>query len=149
MTSLERITADAPLNLQWQRQGRIWWNQHWLESHGPTRERIPGFDDHVSFANYDLRLNSLPQIQLAQNGQPFVMCMKLPSAEELAFIKRETSGAWHSRGAVLRNYQHWRVSQLRGILDVVGHHGFEPSDRPAFDLFNRLVPPQALNRVDP
>ena len=48
--------------LRWVSQGETVWEDWWVASHGKTKTQIPSEDDHVSFANYDLRGAGLSEI---------------------------------------------------------------------------------------
>lgn len=38
----------------WKRQGSVRWERDWVEAHGQSRSHIPGLEEHMSFANFDL-----------------------------------------------------------------------------------------------
>jgi hypothetical protein len=44
-TDLAERFSEVRLYLAWEHQGRLWWDDDWLERHGPTRTHIPGMDD--------------------------------------------------------------------------------------------------------
>lgn len=48
--------------IRWEHDGAIKWQPWWVARHGHTRERIPGEDDHIGFANFDLSNNGCPRI---------------------------------------------------------------------------------------
>lgn len=154
---LEESLADVPLYLSWTSQGKIWWNENWLRVHGPVRERIPGFDDHVSFANFDLRLNKLPRIELASEGRPFVRCLAPMSEDQLSGVAKKAALV-HTAPQRLddQGYEEFmktrvyeRLGAVAGVRDVVRYHGFQPAERtPGLDHLDRLLPPEDLRRVD-
>lgn len=152
--------ADRPLYLSWTNQGKIWWNEDWLNIHGPVRERIPGFDDHVSFANFDLRQNKLPQIEVETGGRPFVSCLAPMSEEDLKEVARKAA-LLHAQPEKpdTQQYQQYqqfmktrvyaRLAVVAGVRDVVRYHGFQPSERTlGLDHLDILLPMQALRRVE-
>lgn len=47
----------------WARQGNVHWEGWWLREHGPSRDHIPGFDEHIGFANFDLERNGFGLIE--------------------------------------------------------------------------------------
>lgn len=51
------------LDLVWLRQGEVRWQQNWIDQYGHTRTHIPNLEEHISFANFDLRRAGLPTIQ--------------------------------------------------------------------------------------
>jgi hypothetical protein len=55
----------------WARQGTPVWEQWWVQSRGKTRSHEPTRDEHVSFANYDLRRFGLPDLQV-RDGRLFI-----------------------------------------------------------------------------
>lgn len=59
------------ISVVWKRQGNVTWEA------GFERERshIPGRDEHLSFANYDLKDSGLPGISVDPSGSLF---MELP-----------------------------------------------------------------------
>lgn len=154
---LEHRLADVPLYLSWTSQGKIWWSEDWLRIHGPVRERIPGFDDHVSFANFDLRQNKLPQVELSAGGRPFVRCLAPMREEELQEVAKKAALV-HATPQKLdaQQYEQFmktqvyaRLAVVAGVRDVVRYHGFQPSERtPGLDHLDRLLPVQDLRRVD-
>jgi hypothetical protein len=56
--------SKKTVELVWTRQGNIKWENWWVEQHGHTRTKIPGREDHISFANVDLKHNRCPTIVL-------------------------------------------------------------------------------------
>jgi len=56
----------------WANQGKVHWNDDWVESRGYARSHIPGLDEHIGFANYDLRMNRLPEIQRNRAGRLYL-----------------------------------------------------------------------------
>ena len=140
-----------PLYLAWEKQGKVHWDEEWIKQNGPVRQRIPGLDDHISFANFDLKNNGLPLIQTADSGRPFAMCFKPMTETELSELQ----------AAVITHFDHpWqadeclkeigsRLAAVAGLLDVVAYHGFAPATRtPGLDHLNMLLPRQELQRVD-
>jgi hypothetical protein len=107
-----------------------------------VRERIPGFDDHVSFANFDLKLNSLPRIDLSREGRPFVMCLDPLDEDEMRLLPLDpslVSASINVRDVVTR------MAQVKRILDVVHYHGFQPANRtPGLDYLDRIAPRSEL-----
>ncbi|WP_326957542.1 hypothetical protein [Amycolatopsis sp. NBC_01286] len=147
MSRLLPEIEDAPLYLHWVRQGKLHWNQDWLDDHGPARSHIPGLAEHISFANYDLRLNGHPTIETDNQGRPFVTCVRPMTAQELkethahaiALIGRTEADAF-MQANIYR-----RLRRLAGMLDVVAHHGFEPAMRSAgLDYLRSVYPRQEL-----
>lgn len=154
---LEHRLADVPLYLSWTSHGKIWWSVDWLRVHGPVRERIPGFDDHVSFANFDLRQNKLPQIELATDGRPFVRCLAPVNEEELNEVAKKGALVHATpQESNVRQYEQFmktrvyaRLAVVASVRDVVLYHGFQPSERtPGLDHLDSLLPVQDLRRVD-
>lgn len=154
---LEHRLADVPLDLSWTSQGKIWWNEDWLRLHGPVRERIPGFDDHISFANFDLRHNKLPQIELAADGRPFVRCLAPVSEAELKEISRKAAFVTATpEKSDTQQYEQFmktrvyeRLAAVASIRNIVRFHGFQPSKRTlGLDYLDRLLPAQDPQRVD-
>ncbi len=146
------MLADRPLYLKWERQGKIWWNKEWLDEHGPVRQRIPDFDDHVSFANHDLKLNTLPLIQQTTSGRPFVNCLTPMTLNEIAqaraLFAMRTSTPWQVE-EFLKQRVFYRLSQVASILDVSEHHGFSVAEHtPGLDYLNSIIPRQKLRKVD-
>lgn len=145
------LLEDSPLYLIWKRQGKVWWDEEWMEDRGPVRQRIPDLDDHISFANYDLKLNDLPLIETTSEGRPFVRCLAPLSKEELASVQ-----VWaidnHARPIEVDHFMkrvYERLIAVTGILDVVHHHGFEPMARtPGLEFLDSLVPRKGLRRVE-
>lgn len=56
------VIAIDHIELAWVRQGVVLWEDTWVERHGRTRSHEPSLEEHVGFANHDLRLHSLPEI---------------------------------------------------------------------------------------
>lgn len=46
--------------LVWKRPGQTQWGQGWVEQYGRTKTHEPGEEEHIGFANHDLRHNGLP-----------------------------------------------------------------------------------------
>lgn len=78
----------------WKRQGTVTWEPGFEQ----TRSRIPGLDDHIGFANYDLRYGGLPEIHKDPSGDLFI---DLPI------------GLAHDN------------SMRRKIVSILSEHGFE------------------------
>jgi hypothetical protein len=149
---LDDAAADRPLYLNWERQGKLWWGEGWLEQHGPVRERIPGFSDHISFANYDLEKNGLPLIQTTAEGRPFVMCINPLDRETLGAVAA-LAHAWLSDQSAaeswLQTHIYSALAQVSSILNVVAYHGFGPAEMtPGLGYLNVLLPRKDLTRVD-
>jgi hypothetical protein len=152
MTDPRDRLKEAPLYLAWKRQGKVWWNDDWIEAHGPIRQRIPGLDDHISFANYDLKLNGLPQIGTTAEGRPFVMCVPPPSKSELEQVFEDAIAHFRFQwevDAFMKEQVYERLGVVAGILDVISYHGFEPASRtPGLDYLEQMVPRKPLQRVE-
>lgn len=54
--------------VRWARQGQLKWGEGWLKTYGPTRTRIPDYEDHIKFANFDLEHNGLPVLREDEQG---------------------------------------------------------------------------------
>jgi hypothetical protein len=52
------------LALAWVKQGTIHWEEWWVKRHGETLKKVPGLQNHVSFANYDLNRSGCPPVVL-------------------------------------------------------------------------------------
>jgi hypothetical protein len=68
------------VRVDWSKQGRVYWEQHWLDEFGPVRSRVPDLKDHLSFVNYDLGLNGRPQIVEGPDGLLWVNIPQLEAA---------------------------------------------------------------------
>ena len=62
----------AQVEVAWAKDGDIAWENWWVRRHGRTRTRLPGESDHISFANFDLKLNGLPRIATDDDGFLFI-----------------------------------------------------------------------------
>jgi hypothetical protein len=67
------------VRVEWSRQGRVHWEQHWLDEHGPVRSRIPDLNDHMSFVNYDLRHNGHREVTEDDAG---LLWLEIPHLEQ-------------------------------------------------------------------
>ena len=56
------------VQVEWVREGEVMWSQGWVERNGQTRSHIPGLDDHISFANYDLQRKGYPSVEKTTDG---------------------------------------------------------------------------------
>lgn len=154
---LSNLLRDAPLYLAWEHQGKIWWNDDWLKRYGPVRSRIPGFDDHVSFANFDLGQNALPLIRQTDVGRPYVSCQSPLTASEMERVNT-LAAMLHSGDTQpdVEGYQKFmtekvydRLGITAGVRDVVRYHGFVPAKiTPGLAHLGRLAPPRELRRRD-
>ena len=43
------------LKIIWKRQGDVKWEDWWVEKYDRKRARVPDINDHISFANFDLK----------------------------------------------------------------------------------------------
>lgn len=150
--ALAQKIAERPLYLSWRRQGKVWWEESWVQQYGPVRQRIPGLDDHIGFANYDLRLNSLPQIQKNSQGRPYVICFPAMDKSELAeildFAIIDFDRPWQVDD-FMKTTVYAGMARLRGILDVVHYHGFEPAERTSgLDYLDSILPRQGLRKTE-
>jgi hypothetical protein len=163
---LRKRLADEPLYLAWRRQGKLWWNEEWIQANGPVRQRIPGLEDHISFANFDLRQNGDPQIAMTSEGRPFVMCIPLMSEDDLRRVSSlaiahllgpagefaeyvNDPGVRERINAIMHREVYSRLADVSGTLDVVHYHGFEPASRSiGLDYLDPLLPRKGLRRVE-
>jgi hypothetical protein len=149
---LKKLYEDSPLYLQWSRQGKVWWHENWLRVHGPVRSKIPGLDDHIGFANYDLGVNDLPRIQTTELGQPFVICLAPLTAEGLALARARAETAFSDSRRTdlfLKDYIYRRMALVGSVLDVVHHHGFDPAIQTSgLTYLRELLPRRDLRRVE-
>lgn len=60
------------LNLEWVRQGNVRWRDWWVRQHGYTRSHIPGLEEHIGFANFDLAHNGVPGISVGSRGELYI-----------------------------------------------------------------------------
>jgi hypothetical protein len=58
--------------IYWAKQGRVNWETDWVTVRGYSRSHIPGLEEHVGFANHDLRINGLPTIQSDDSGRMYL-----------------------------------------------------------------------------
>ncbi len=131
--------------LKWVRQGRVAWRTDWVNKYGPTRSHLPGLGEHISFANFDLKRNSLPMIELDSDGDPYVMAVRpLTEAEE-----RETLGAMIDYFGLERANNVFRdkvvrpVVRLAMVLDLAAYHGFVPAEEtPGLQRLRTLLRPK-------
>jgi hypothetical protein len=145
---LHELITPRPFYLRWHRQGKIDWNSDWVDRYGPTRSSIPGLDEHVSFANYDLRLNRLPEIETAPEGRLFVQCPLPFTAEDLALASERSLLSPPEKDAAVQA----AITCMRGvagILNVVQHHGFDAADDTAgLRYLNSVLPREPLRRAN-
>ena len=50
------------MTITWERDGNIEWEEWWVQNHGHNRSKLPGLNDHIGYANYDLAANNCPKI---------------------------------------------------------------------------------------
>lgn len=132
LSELVAEIADAPLYLSWMRQGKVRWEEYWLESNGPVRQSIPSLDDHISFANFDLRQNSLAQIETNSMGKPFVSCITALTQSEFRALFMRVAAISQSNEELrsfIQEHVYARLVALRSILNIVKFHGFDPETR--------------------
>lgn len=98
---------DFRFNVVWMRQGKVRWNQDWVDGRGYTRSHVPDLRDHISFANHDLRSNGLPVIEEDSSGL-FIQC-------DLCAVSGLPSNAGM---AVLYS------AAARELMTTLGYHGF-------------------------
>lgn len=109
------------VRIEWSRQGRVHWEQHWLDEFGPIRSRIPDLSDHLGFVNFDLRQNGHCEVTPDGDG---LLWLELP---ELEYAARQM--VWdHFRipGLCRTNYRE-PLPGLRAMLgcqSLLGNHGF-------------------------
>ena len=93
----------------WAKQGKVKWSDDWVDARGYSRSHIPGLDEHLGFANYDLRLNGLPEIQRNREGRLYLNV-------DLVAV----SGLPRNAG-ILTLFD----SAMAQIMPVLNYHGFE------------------------
>jgi hypothetical protein len=78
----------------WARQGTVRWEKWWLDERGPWRTHIPGFEEHVGFANFDLGRNGLPELRVTANG---ALAIDLDSQHQLNELRENAAEIlnWH------------------------------------------------------
>lgn len=57
----------------WTRAGQTQWGAGWVERYGQTKSHEPGEDEHIGFANFDLRGNGLPELR--RSGRQIVVLL--------------------------------------------------------------------------
>lgn len=102
------MPVTQSIQVEWAQQGDVNWESSWIARHGHERTHTPGEDEHIGFANYDLRLNDLPQITRAADG-----------GLEIIFDAVAVSGYPPNAGALVLN----RVAAER-LVAVIERHGF-------------------------
>jgi hypothetical protein len=151
VSDLDDRLADMPLYLAWERQGKVHWTEDWVRQHGPIRQRIPGLEDHISFANFDLKQNDLPQIQTTENGRPFVMCIEPMTEAELSDLQHAVVAHFSRPGQAHDCIKEVgaRLAAVARLLDVVAYHGFAPAMRTqGLDHLDSVLPRQETRIVD-
>ena len=51
------------LYITWVKQGTIQWEKWYTERYGNKLQKLPSMDDHISFANFDLKNNQCSTIK--------------------------------------------------------------------------------------
>jgi hypothetical protein len=141
----------VPFKLRWVRQGKVTWRRDWVGAYGPSRSEIPGLDQHVGFANYDLHHNDLPTIQKDAAGQLFVMAIRPLTEAEMIEVYREVLGYIHDvngTGAAFKSRVLKPLTDLAAVLDVVAYHGFEPAEDSPGLRYLRTLSPQTELRIE-
>ena len=135
-----------PFKLKWERQGKVAWRADWVSTYGPTRHHIPGLDEHIGFANFDLETNSLPTIAKGSDGQPYVIAIPPLTEVEMSEIRREMIGYFgHPKRAsdVFTDKVIRPLVELATVLNFVAYHGFVPAeDSPGLRHLRALLPPK-------
>jgi hypothetical protein len=135
----------APFKLKWVRQGKVAWRRDHYDKYGPTRTHIPGLDEHIGYANFDLQRNNLPTIARDSADVLYVMAIRPLTEAEMAQIHTNMLGYFgHPQRArecfasrVLRP-----LDELAAVLNFAAYHGFMPAeDSPGLRYLRTLFPP--------
>jgi hypothetical protein len=147
----------VPFMLRWVRQGKAAWRRDWVDQYGPSRTHIPGLDEHIAFANYDLELNGLPRITKDASGEPYVMAIRPLTEAEMSQVHSQIYLEFAASYNHLHNVELFftrrvirPLLRLASLLDSVAYHGFVPAeDSPGLREFRSLLPPQETEVVFP
>ncbi len=60
------------LKIEWIQQGNIEWEDWYTEENGRHLKKSPKRDEHISFANYDLKNKNLPCIKVAKDDSLYI-----------------------------------------------------------------------------
>jgi len=74
---MNRVTYE----LVWVQQGQVKWEEWHVRTKGYARTHIPGMDEHIGFANFDLENHHLQPIEELPNGELRYTCVELGSNE--------------------------------------------------------------------
>lgn len=101
------------IEISWVRQGDVIWNEDWVELHGHQRSKLPELQDHIGFANYDLRAAGLPEISELEDGTLTIV-----------FDECQVTGLPRNAGIMLLH-----SAAVKTLLAVIEPHGFSLSHR--------------------
>jgi hypothetical protein len=126
-----RTLGPTPFKLNWVRQGEVAWRRDWVDSYGPSRTHIPDLGEHIGYANFDLKRNSLPTIAKDGAGELYVMAIRPLTREEMTQIHTEMlvhfrhpqqADHFFAEGIVRP------LAELASVLNIVAYHGFMPAE---------------------
>src|SRR6476646_1876136 len=100
------------LRVIWERQGEVRWESDWTGRYGHTRSHVPGLDEHLGFANYDLKRNGLPEIQKSPEGDLLI------EFDPIAVSGLPANAGW----AIIHG------AAVERMTAVFGPHGFKATE---------------------
>lgn len=100
------------MRVEWSRQGRVHWEQDWLNARGPIRTRIPDLKDHLSFVNHDLAHNGRQLVTEDDEG----LWIEIPELHKALIAI--------SRKAEIPKEGHAGAVNLLGSNALLNEHGF-------------------------
>jgi hypothetical protein len=99
--------ASVRLWIVWTNPGNARWARGWPSEPGHELRRVPTLSDHVGFANYDLRIMGLPEIEIDGTGRLYVDLDCTDPTRHLT-TSDNALGARHEK-----------------VMQIVARHGFE------------------------